>query len=75
MTDGLRSPPRAARRVGDHPVPVGLGDGRRLFGADRIELELTRVLDAPSVTHLRYGDGVMRGRGFETTTNSTAACR
>jgi dihydrofolate reductase len=35
-------------------IPVVLGDGRRLFGADRIELELTRVLDAPGVTHLRY---------------------
>jgi dihydrofolate reductase len=35
-------------------IPVVLGDGRRLFGADRIELELTRVLDAPDVTHLRY---------------------
>jgi hypothetical protein len=31
-----------------------LGDGRRLFGADRIELELTRVIAAPDVTHLRY---------------------
>src|SRR6266496_6517767 len=37
-----------------HLIPVVLGDGRRLFGADRIELELTRVLDAPGVTHLRY---------------------
>jgi dihydrofolate reductase len=37
-----------------HLVPVVLGDGRRLFGADRIEVELTRVLDAPGVTHLRY---------------------
>jgi dihydrofolate reductase len=35
-------------------VPVVLGAGRRLFGADRIELELTRVLDAPGVTHVRY---------------------
>jgi dihydrofolate reductase len=35
-------------------VPVVLGAGRRLFGADRIELELTRVLEAPGVTHLRY---------------------
>ena len=35
-------------------IPVVLGDGRRLFGADRTELELTRVLDAPGVTHLRY---------------------
>ncbi len=33
---------------------VVLGDGRRLFGADRIELELKRVLNAPHVTHLRY---------------------
>jgi hypothetical protein len=24
------------------------------FGADRIEFELTRVLDGPGVTHLRY---------------------
>lgn len=37
-----------------HLVPVVLGDGRRLFGGDRIEVELTRVLDAPGVTHLRY---------------------
>lgn len=25
-----------------------------VFGADRIRLQLTRVLDAPDVTHLRY---------------------
>lgn len=37
-----------------HLIPIVLGDGRRLFGADRIEVELTRVLDAPGVTHLRY---------------------
>jgi dihydrofolate reductase/uncharacterized protein YndB with AHSA1/START domain len=37
-----------------HLIPVVLGDGRRLFGPDRVELELTRVLDAPGVTHLRY---------------------
>ena len=40
-----------------HLVPVLLGEGRRLFehlGDDHIELELTRVLDAPGVTHLRY---------------------
>ena len=35
-------------------IPVVLGDGRRLFGADRIEFKLTRVLDAPGVTHLHY---------------------
>ena len=37
-----------------HLIPVVLGDGRRLFGPDRIEVELTRVLAAPDVTHLRY---------------------
>jgi hypothetical protein len=39
---------------GGHRLHEWLGDGRRLFGADRIELELSRVLDAPGVTHLRY---------------------
>jgi dihydrofolate reductase len=37
-----------------HLVPVLLGDGRRLFGAEQAELELVRVVDAPGVTHLRY---------------------
>lgn len=40
-----------------HIVPVLLGQGRRLFdhlSADHIELELTRVVDAPGVTHLHY---------------------
>ena len=40
-----------------HVMPVLLGRGRRLFdhlGADPIELELTRSIDAPGVTHLRY---------------------
>jgi dihydrofolate reductase len=40
-----------------HLIPVLLGEGRRLFeqlGRDHIDLELTRVLDAPGVTHLRY---------------------
>ena len=37
-----------------HLIPIVLGDRRRLFGADRIELELTRVLNASDVTHLRY---------------------
>jgi dihydrofolate reductase len=40
-----------------HLVPVLLGNGRRLFepmGPDRIELEPTRVIDSPSVTHLRF---------------------
>ena len=40
-----------------HVVPVLLGHGRRLFDhldADHIELEVTRIVDAPRVTHLRY---------------------
>jgi dihydrofolate reductase len=40
-----------------HLVPLLLGGGRRLFddsGTQRPELELTRVIDSPSVTHLRY---------------------
>ena len=38
-------------------VSVLLGEGRPLFaglGADHTELELTRVIDAPGVTYLRY---------------------
>jgi dihydrofolate reductase len=39
-----------------HLIPVLLGQGRPLFGelGQQIELELTRVIDAPGVTHLRY---------------------
>ena len=40
-----------------HLIPVLLGEGRRLFehlGAEHIELELTRIIDASGVTHLRY---------------------
>lgn len=37
-----------------HLIPVVLGNGRRLFGAQRLELQVTRVLDAPGVTHVRY---------------------
>ena len=40
-----------------HLIPVLLGEGRRLFeqlGPEHVELELTRVVDAPGVTHLRY---------------------
>jgi dihydrofolate reductase len=40
-----------------HVAPVLLGDGRRLFentGTDRIELEPTRVIDSPGVTHLKF---------------------
>ena len=37
-----------------HLIPILLGDGRRLFDGERAALELTRVVDAPGVTHLRY---------------------
>jgi dihydrofolate reductase len=40
-----------------HLVPVLLGAGIRLFdhlGSDNIELETTRVVDSPGVTHLRF---------------------
>jgi dihydrofolate reductase len=39
-----------------HLVPVLLGAGRPLFGdlAEQTELELTRTLEAPGVTHLRF---------------------
>ena len=61
--DGPRRQPRAVvLRAGlldeleIHLIPVLLGEGRRLFGAPRgaVELEPTRVLDAPGVTHLRF---------------------
>jgi dihydrofolate reductase len=40
-----------------HLIPVLLGDGVRLFdrGADQIELETTRVMASPGVTHLKFG--------------------
>jgi dihydrofolate reductase len=40
-----------------HVAPVLLGGGVRLFedlGTERIELEPTRVLSSPAVTHVRY---------------------
>jgi dihydrofolate reductase len=37
-----------------HLIPVLLGEGRRLFEHVGAELELTRVVDAPGVTHLHY---------------------
>jgi dihydrofolate reductase len=41
-----------------HVVPLLLGDGVRLFedhlGTDQVELECTRVIQSPAVTHLRY---------------------
>jgi dihydrofolate reductase len=40
-----------------HLAPVLLGGGARLFdelGPEPAELELTRVIDSPGVTHLRY---------------------
>jgi dihydrofolate reductase len=40
-----------------HIAPLLLGDGIRLFdrlGIDPVELEATRVIESPSVTHLRF---------------------
>jgi hypothetical protein len=40
-----------------HLPPVLLGGGVRLFdqlGPDAIELEVTQVIESPSVTHLRF---------------------
>jgi dihydrofolate reductase len=40
-----------------HVAPVLLGEGRRLFestGTEQIELETTRVIESPGVTHLRF---------------------
>jgi dihydrofolate reductase len=40
-----------------HLVPTVLGEGRRLFegiGAEPHEFELTRLVEGPGVTHLRY---------------------
>ncbi|MGH9519324.1 MAG: dihydrofolate reductase family protein, partial [Terriglobales bacterium] len=39
-----------------HQIPVLLGKGLRLFDLlpDRIELEITRVIDTPEATHIRY---------------------
>lgn len=48
-----------------HLVPVLFGDGVRLFDAfdgGQIELERTRVVESPAVTHLRYRVGNAPGR-------------
>ena len=40
-----------------HLIPVFLGSGVRLFdglGTDQIQLEGTRVIESPGVTHLRF---------------------
>jgi dihydrofolate reductase len=37
-----------------HLVPVLLGGGRPLFGAEHVELELSRVLEGAGATHLRF---------------------
>jgi dihydrofolate reductase len=40
-----------------HVAPVLLGDGVRLFdhpGSEQVELECTRVIGSPAVTHLKY---------------------
>jgi dihydrofolate reductase len=51
-----------------HLIPVLLGEGRRLFedlGPEHIELELSRVLEAPGVTHLRSRSGASAPGGVE----------
>jgi len=37
-----------------HLAPLLLGDGVRLFGAGRPELELAEVVDSPHAAHLTY---------------------
>lgn len=39
-----------------HQIPVLFGGGRRLFEVlpSRVELEITRVIDTPEATHIRY---------------------
>src|SRR5712692_227161 len=40
-----------------HLVPILLGEGRKLFehiGTEQIELETTRVIESPGVTHLKF---------------------
>jgi dihydrofolate reductase len=39
-----------------HLIPVLLGDGRRLFDVlpSGVELEIARVIDTPTATHIRY---------------------
>jgi dihydrofolate reductase len=39
-----------------HQIPVLFGGGRRLFDVlpSRVELEIVRVIDTPSATHIRY---------------------
>jgi dihydrofolate reductase len=39
-----------------HQIPVLFGGGRRLFDVlpSRIELEISRVIDTPEATHIRY---------------------
>ncbi len=49
-----------------HLVPVLLGGGVRLFdhpGTGQIELERTRVIESPGVTHLRFRVGKSRSGG------------
>ena len=39
-----------------HQIPVLFGSGRRLFDVlpSRVELQITRVIDTPEATHIRY---------------------
>jgi hypothetical protein len=53
VPDAATAMREAKAAAGDADVIVH-GAGRRLFDADRIDLQLTRVLAASGVTHLRY---------------------
>jgi dihydrofolate reductase len=51
-----------------HLAPLLLGDGVRLFEhihPERVELEPTRVIDSPRVTHLRYRVVASENGGLE----------
>jgi hypothetical protein len=58
-----------------HLVPILFGGGRRLFeGGGEFELERTRVVDAPGVTHLRFrvAKGELRMPAHKPTANKSA---
>jgi hypothetical protein len=71
VTDGVEAALEQARaavleELQIHVVPLLLGGGVRLFdhlGVDPVELELDRVIESPSVTHLRYRPAKGRTRG------------
>ena len=55
--EGARFVRKIIDEVGIDLVPILLGEGVRFFGhlgTEPIELERTRVVEAPGVTHLRF---------------------